>query len=118
MWYPNRRQWWVIWVATTLVLLAWWSDLDRAAIARTDERLSADADWTQLQKAVDETLLLPPDARAKPLDELLRFQGQYLRGVADRARAEERLPRTVGSVVALAGLLVWFLGGRSRRGSD
>jgi hypothetical protein len=35
MWHPNRQQWWVIWIATAVVLIAWWVSLDRATRAKT-----------------------------------------------------------------------------------
>lgn len=115
MWYPNRKQWWVIWVATALVLLAWWGDLDRATIAKIDERLPMDADYTRLQKELDES---ERGGHYRQMAELALLQGKVTEGVRDRARAEERLTRTVGSVIALASLLVWFLGGRSRSTSN
>ena len=102
MWFPDRRQWWVLWIAAGVALVVWWHGAADVAF----EPATNSPEWLQ-EKAeiVREQHEMP--ASAGSLANLLVSNQQER---VDRALAIEVRSRTIGTMLVVGCLALWQLG--------
>jgi hypothetical protein len=99
MWYPTRKQWWVIWIVTFVVLEIWWSGVRRAAESRVE------AEYLQTRHLQPDD---DPHLTAAQVAALSNHWSDYTDKV-QAAIAEEQQPRWIVTVIAFGVLGVWKL---------